>query len=321
MKIAVVGPGALGSLLAVLLADKASEPILILDHDGERAALLQGQGLTLEYPDRLLRVQVLASADPWACGPVDLLLLCLKSTAVASALPSLFPLLNEKSLLLAFQNGIAHLPLLKKAGLPGAWALAVTSLGATLLAPGRVRFGGSGQTVFGFSDKNTEAEGARLAAAAALFQAAGLPTRISTDILTPLWDKLLVNAGINALTALLQCKNGELLHRPEALGLLTAAVEEAAAVARAKGIGIAPEPVARTLAVCRATAENSSSMLQDVRKRRRTEIEAINGAIIAEAEALGIAVPANRQLHAGVRALEAALAASCPPGAEHLPGS
>ncbi|MGV1100671.1 ketopantoate reductase family protein [Thiovibrio sp. JS02] len=303
-KIAVVGPGALGSLLAAALSRKVAGSIMVLDHDSGRAALLQRHGLILEYPEGIVQAPVFAATDPATIGPVDLVLLCVKSPTVAGILPSLSPLLSANSLLLAFQNGISHLALLEKTALPGAWALAVTSLGATLLAPGRVRFGGSGQTVLGFSGKAAAAAQAKLEAAAALLNAAGLPTRIEPEIMAQVWNKLLVNAGINALTALNQCKNGELLAKEESRALLVAAVEEAARVARAKGIGIADDPVQRTIAVCRATAENISSMLQDVRKKRRTEIDAINGAVVAEADRLGLAAPVNRQLVSAIKALE-----------------
>jgi len=303
-EVAVVGPGALGCLLAAALAGKTSEKIMVLDHDSKRAALLQHHGITLEYPERNLHASVLATADPAVVGPASLVLLCVKSTAVQASLPSLLPLLDEDSLLLAFQNGIAHIPLLQNAQLPGAWGLAVTSLGATLLAPGRVRFGGAGRTSLGFAAECGKKAEAALLSATILFNAAGIETETSRDILAQAWDKLLVNVGINALTALYQCKNGELLEREETRAVMSAAVEEAAMVARASGIAIAPEPAQRTIAVCRATAGNISSMLQDIRRGRRTEIEAINGAVIARAEELGLAVPVNRELFSAIKALE-----------------
>jgi 2-dehydropantoate 2-reductase len=276
----------------------------VLDHDSQRAAQLQHSGLTLEQAGRCEHFPIQAFADARRIGPAGLVLLCVKSPALGQTLPSLLPLLSKNSLLLAWQNGIGHLPLLREARLPGALALAVTSLGAHLVVPGRVRFGGAGATSLGFLGGASPQAQQALHGAAELFRLTGLEVRVEPDILAQVWNKLLVNVGINALTAIHNCANGALLENGEALPLLRAAVLEAAGVARAKGIGIAPEPVARTLEVCRATAFNISSMLQDVRGKRQTEIEAINGAVLEEAGRLGIAAPANAELFAAVKALE-----------------
>ncbi|HIJ89245.1 MAG: 2-dehydropantoate 2-reductase [Desulfobulbaceae bacterium] len=303
-RVAIVGPGALGCLLATALCRIGGEEIWVLDHDSRRAALLQHSGLTLEYADRCEHFPIQATADARLIGPVDLVLLCVKSPALRRTLPSLLPLLTEKTLLLAWQNGIGHLPFLLGAQLPCALALAVTSLGAHLLGPGRVRFGGAGATTLGFLGEAPREARQALDGAAELLRLAGLEARVDKDILAQIWNKLLVNVGINALTAIYHCENGELLRKPEALGLMRAAVQEAAGVAQAKGIAIAPDPVARTIAVCRATASNISSMLQDVRQKRQTEIEAINGAVLEEAGRLGIPAPVNAELVDAVKSLE-----------------
>jgi 2-dehydropantoate 2-reductase len=307
-RVAIVGPGALGCLLATTLSRISGEEIRVLDHDSQRAALLQHSGLTLERGARREHFPIRATADPRRIGPVDLVLLCVKSPSLGQTLPCLSPLLTKNTLLLAWQNGIGHLPLLRAAQLPGAVALAVTSLGAHLVGPGQVRFGGEGVTSLGFLEEAPEEapEEARLAlqGAAALFRLAGLEVRLEPDILAQVWNKLLVNVGINALTAIHNCKNGALLENGEALAMLQSAVQEAASVAQAKGIAIAPEPVARTIAVCQATASNISSMLQDVRANRQTEIEAINGAVLEEARRLGLPAPVNAQLCAAVKGLE-----------------
>jgi len=303
-RVAIVGPGALGCLLASVLCRISGEEIWVLDHDSQRAALLQHSGLTLERDGCLEQFPIQATADPQRIGPVDLVLLCVKSPALGKTLSTLLPLLTENTLLLAWQNGIGHLPIMLGAKLPGVVGLAVTSSGAHLVGPGRVRFGGAGATSLGLLGEASPKARQALQGAAELFRLAGLETRVEADILAQVWNKLLVNVGINALTAIHDCKNGELLRNEEALRLLRAAVLEAASVAEAKGIAIAPEPVARTIAICQATAANISSMLQDVRTSRQTEIEAINGAVLEEARRLGIPAPVNARLFAAVKDLE-----------------
>lgn len=302
-RVAVVGPGALGCLLAIALC-RIREEIWVLDHDSQRAALLQHSGLTFEHAERLEHFPIQATADPQRIGPVFLVLLCVKSPALAHSLPTILPLLTENTLLLAWQNGIGHLPVLSRAELPCPVALAVTSQGAHLVGPGRVRFGGEGATSLGFLGEASPQARLRLEGVAERFRRAGLEVRVEPDILAQIWNKLLVNVGINALTAIYQCDNGGLVQNDGALELMRAAVLEAASVAQAKGIAIAPDPVARTIAVCRATASNISSMLQDVRGNRQTEIEAINGAVLEEARQLGIPAPVNAQLFAAVKSLE-----------------
>jgi 2-dehydropantoate 2-reductase len=127
---------------------------------------------------------------------------------------------------------------------------------------------------------------------------------MTTSILTKLWGKLFVNVGINALTATLNCKNGELLYLPGARERMHTAIQEAIQVARAKGIDILGDPIEAAESVCHKTAGNVSSMLQDIRKKRRTEIGAINGAVVAFGKEHGIETPENKLLMNQVRALE-----------------
>lgn len=304
MRIVIVGPGALGSLFAARLRLGGTHDLCLLDHDPQRAALLNEQGFLFEEDGATHRLALRVTTDPAGIADAELLLLCVKSTAVASALARLRDHWPPGALLLAFQNGIAHLEPL--AALPSAclWGLGVTTEGANLRAPGQVRHGGHGLTRLGFLSPQPERVMQQLAAATAAFTAAGLTAELVPDIRDRLWAKLLVNVGINALTALHDCPNGMLLELPAARERMIAAVAEAAAVAAAEGVALAGDPVAMTLAVCRDTAANISSMLQDVRRHRPTEIAAINGAVVAMGERRGLATPVNRELTAAIKALE-----------------
>jgi 2-dehydropantoate 2-reductase len=302
MKIGVVGPGALGCLFAALLA-RAGHQVWLVDHRPERAKLIEAQGIELHDLKGRHTVPVRVTVDPAQIGPVQLLLLCVKSGDAVSAARNVLPILGTGGLLIALQNGIAHHPQLMDL-LPHPWALGITAQGANLLSPGLVRHGGSGLTAVGFLAKADDSATPRLQEAADLLNRAGVSTVISSDILAEAWNKLIVNVGINALTVLEDCTNGELLGRPDALAIMRSAVQEAALVASASGIIIAADPLAMTIAVCRQTQDNISSMLQDIRHGRSTEVEAINGVIVCKAATLGIPVPANQALLAGVKALE-----------------
>jgi 2-dehydropantoate 2-reductase len=118
------------------------------------------------------------------------------------------------------------------------------------------------------------------------------------------WGKLLVNVGINALTALTGFKNGQLLDYPESVRLMEKLVIEASEVAERKGVHLEEDPIEKVRKAIEATKENRSSMGQDFDRRQKTEIDAINGAVAREAQRLGIPVPFNQAVTDLVKAIE-----------------
>jgi len=308
MKVVVVGPGALGCLLAAKLS-LAHNDVWLLDHDAGRAESLAASGVFLEEDGQLLPCPIRATADAGLIGATELLLLCVKSHQLEAALVTAAPVLRQVGLLLALANGIGHLEVLTEHCRGCFWGIGVTAQGATLAGMGRVIHRGEGLTKIGLppargAEPSTPSQQKLLTAAAATLTQAGIPTMVVDQVLPHLWGKLLVNVGINALTAINDCPNGALLDSPGLVQLMTAAVQEAAQVAESLGIDMPGDPVTVVKDVCRATAANLSSMLQDVRAGRRTEIESINGAVVKLADALGLPVPVNRELVGRVRELE-----------------
>jgi 2-dehydropantoate 2-reductase len=138
-----------------------------------------------------------------------------------------------------------------------------------------------------------------------VFEKAGLKVCYSNNVMGALWRKLLVNVGINALTAITGLRNGRLIELEETDELLRLAVSEAVSIANAKGIDLElADPVEHVRDVARMTGKNRSSMLQDVKKKRKTEIEVINGAIVKEGVQLGISTPINKVLYNLVKVRE-----------------
>ena len=303
MNISVVGPGALGCLFAAKLA-RSGNTVWLFDHDVKRASYIADKGIILEVGGKDVCVPVRSTVDPKGIGITDLVLLCVKSQDVETALQHLKPHLSNEILLIALQNGIGHHEMLHRAA--QFYAVGITAQGGTLAGMGRVVHGGSGQTVLGHLPTASAQNVPLLKRVAKVFTAAGIQTTVSEEISGAIWDKLIVNVGINALTAIHNCRNGELLNDRSLLAEQKAAVEEAIAVAIAKGIRLSGDPIENTVKVCLATSQNVSSMLQDVRKGRRTEIDAINGAIVREGRRLGIPMPVNSELVNKVKALERA---------------
>jgi 2-dehydropantoate 2-reductase len=138
-----------------------------------------------------------------------------------------------------------------------------------------------------------------------LFNKVGLDTRISRDIRSLLWSKLIINVGINALTAITQLNNGRIIEYEGTRRTLRDAVNEAVKVAKKKRIKlIYDDPLAKVEAVAEATGTNISSMLQDVLKKKHTEIDFINGVIVRQGQSLGIPTPANSVLVDLVKTIE-----------------
>jgi 2-dehydropantoate 2-reductase len=192
---------------------------------------------------------------------------------------------------LTLQNGLGNAQLLGPKACPG-----TTAEGATLLGPGLVLPAGSGPTYAAAPEWVID-----------LFQRAGFEAhRCNVEESDAyLWGKLAVNCAINPLSALLQVKNGELLHCPEAANLMNRAALECAEIARAKGIHLPFDDVtAHVHQVATQTADNKSSMLQDIMRGARTECDAINGAVVREGRIAGLPTPVNEILWQLVRSKE-----------------
>ena len=305
MHYVLVGPGALGCLLASTAAKgiRDGETFTILDYNHERTNHLNQNGILYQDGEQQTTFAVRAVSDPKDLQNVDVILLCVKSYDIKSCLEVCAPILGKQTLLVFMQNGIRHL--VCEEALRGATAAyGTTTEGATLLGPGHVNHAGRGATHLGFLNPPSEYFNTKLANTHGLFSRGGLSTSLTSTVLTRLWAKLFVNVGINALTATLGCKNGEILTLPGVEQRMMMAIQEAIQVAQAKEIDILGDPVSVAQTVCKKTATNVSSMLQDVRKKRKTEIGAINGAIVAFGKELGIETPENALLMQQVKNIE-----------------
>lgn len=292
MRVGILGAGALGSLFAYYLSSRTSSEVWLLARS--------------PVPERVT-VEDVGSAPVRvvtgpAAEPVDLLIVMVKAYATADALRWAAGAVGPSTVALTLQNGLGNAEALAEALGPGRVLAGTTAQGATLLGPGLVRHGGTGPTHLAPWATGGPAEGLA-PTVAALLQQAGFDTHLAPDPRPLIWAKLAINCGINALTALLRVPNGELLNRPGAQRLMEGAAQEAGEVARAAGVILTEDPVDRVRQVARATAANRSSMLQDVERGRRTEVDAINGAVAERGLALGVPTPINEALADLVRSL------------------
>jgi 2-dehydropantoate 2-reductase len=287
--VAVVGAGALGTLLAALFSRRA--PVVLFGR-GESLRRIRARG-GVRVAGRRGGFYAVEARAGGHLPRAALVLVAVKAYDLEAALRELAPRLGDSHLVVVLQNGLGVRSLAERV-LRRPVTRAVTFLAAATLEPGIVAFNAVGKTYF-------PAEGAEVLGA---WRASRLPGVRTPDLLTYVWRKLAINAVINPLSAVLGVENGRLLPlRRTTRGL----VEELAAVARREGQVLDP---VRTAAKVRAsmvqTSTNVSSMLQDVRAGRPTEIDWINGAVVRLADRHGLAVPQHRQLIELVRFVERA---------------
>jgi len=301
MKIAIVGPGAMGCLFAAFLA-KSKEELWLLGKDKERAAKISQQGIQVEGVSGNWQACVKATAEAKEIGQADLIIICVKAYDTKEAITRAKSLIGENTQVLTLQNGIGNIEIISEVVGSEKVIGGVTNLGATLLDTGKVRHAGKGETVIGRIDGKIPVG---MRSIREIFNQAGLETRISRDIKGLLWSKLIINVGINALTAITGLNNGRLVEFEGTRKILREAVTEATRIAKRKRIKlIYDDPLAKVEAVCEATATNVSSMLQDVLKKKRTEIDFINGVIVRQAQELDIPTPVNSVLLNLVKTIE-----------------
>ncbi|WP_284012674.1 ketopantoate reductase family protein [Halobaculum litoreum] len=296
MDIVVFGAGALGSLVGGLLARDHHVTLVARDPHARRVA---GQGLRVTG-ELDARVRPRATTDPTPADlTCDLALVTVKAYDTAAAARTLAT--GDPAVVCALSNGLTEETLVAELGdrvLAGS-----ATYGAELVAPGEVRCTGVGRIHVGELDGGTSERAARVAAA---FREAGLDCEADPGMPRRRWEKLAVNAGINAVTALARVENGALADGP-ARDAAHRAARETARVARAEGVDLTDDAaVAAVDTVVEETAANRSSMLQDVERGSRTEASEINGAVVDRAPAHGVATPTNRTLADLLRAWEAA---------------
>jgi 2-dehydropantoate 2-reductase len=300
MKTVIMGAGAMGGLFGGLLAFSGEE-VWLVDVQKEQVDVIRSVGLTLEEGDKLQIIGVNATRDVASLGKADLVIFFVKTYHTEQAVSDALTLEKEDTIFLTLQNGLGNEEILCKRINREKVMLGVTGQGATFLGPGHVRHAGRGKTFIGELDQGVSDRAVQVAK---MFREADIDTEVSANIHDLIWDKLLVNVGINALTALTELKNGQLLDYPETLRIMEALVSEAAEVARQKGIRIEGNPIEKVKAVAEATKGNRSSMGQDVDFRRKTEIDAINGAVVREAKRLGLPAPYNEVVTDLIKTIE-----------------
>jgi 2-dehydropantoate 2-reductase len=299
VKVLVFGAGALGSLVGGHLARRFN--VHLVGRDPHMATVAR-QGLQV-VGARSFTVACEASTAPRPHWVPDLVIIAVKAYDRQAAIEALAPLLGPRTAVVTLQNGLGNWEAYGDA-FAGKTVLAASIVyGAALEAPGRVRATGKPAVTIGGSPADVEA--ARAVAEA--FDLADLPTGVVEDVRGTLLAKALVNAVINPLTALARVPNGRLLVDAGLTTRFDALAAEGQALMDAAPYDVPVKDLrARAAQVASITAENRSSMLQDVERGRRTEIDAITGQLLALADAWGVRLPTHERMLEEMHALESA---------------
>ena len=306
MRIAVLGAGALGCAIGGTLAQAGNEVVLI-NRNPAQVDAINSQGLVMRDAQGEQVVRVLACTSAAGLKPVDLVIVLVKSFHTDQAMRAATHLVGPQTLVLSLQNGLGHEDILSDIVGRDHVLAGKTYVGGVMLAPGHIVRGLAGkETLIGELDGGISERAQGLAA---VFNAAGLATVVSDNILGVMWDKLLINVATGAVSSITRLPYGPLYQIPEIEATAVAAVQEAMSVAEAAGIQLSyADPKAAWLKAAAGLPDDfKTSMLQSLEKGSITEIDFINGAVVRWGQRCGIATPVNATLVACVKGIEAAL--------------
>ena len=299
MKIAVMGAGAVGCYYGGMLARAGREVVLI--GRPQHVEAIRRDGLLMDTQTFREHVPVGTSLDAGGVRGAQLVLCCVKSTDTAKAAAEMAPHLAPGSIVLSLQNGYDNAARLQ-ALLGRAVHPAVVYVATEMAGPGHLKHHGRGELVIGPFDRSAEV--------VALFAAAGVPVQVSDNVAGALWAKLIINCAYNALSAVTQLPYGRIVQGEGVPAMMEDIVAECLAVARADGVEVPGDIRAAVAGIAVSMATQISSTAHDVARGRKSEIDHINGYVLRRGEALGIATPVNRALHALVRLIEARTASA-----------
>lgn len=290
-----MGSGAMACYFAAQLS-ASGHPVTLLSEWKEGVSIIQKNGVRLiDERGKLHAYPVQAFTEPARCKKHALALVLVKSWQTAEAAEMLVHCLEPQGVALTLQNGLGNLEVLAKILGTERAVCGSTTIGATLLEPGLAKAGGAGKIDLPDQDNSRRFVD--------IFNSIQIPVNIQANFRSIVWGKLIVNASINPLTALLDVPNGALLENQSAHQAACLLALESSQVAAAGKIELPyPDPIEYVDTVIRKTATNSSSMRQDMRRGAPTEINAITGSLISYGNKWGVNTPHNQMVFHLVKA-------------------
>lgn len=300
MKIALIGPGAMGLLFGGYLSRK--NDVTLIGRNAEIMQQIADNGLTIRETDGTEEVfHPHAVSDSTGMKPVDLVLLFVKSGASKKALDTNRHLIGPDTLLLTLQNGAGHEALLKQYTDDSHIIIGTTQQGSYKLSDTAICHSGKGRTAFGaiYGDSS------RFAEIADIFEICGFPAQVTDGVKGMIWNKLMINASSSVLSGVLQTAQGFAESDPYAWSITCKLIREICAVATADGYPFdAEEQISRIQKHLQAAPDGFTSIYADLKAGRITEAPVINGAVVDAAHRLGVPVPTHEFILTLVHAME-----------------
>ena len=295
MRIAVMGAGSIGGYFGGMLARGGNE-VWLIARGAHLKAITEG-GLKIVTDQAEMVVPCRATDDPRQVGPVELVLLTVKTYHNPQAVPAMLPLVGDSTTVLCLQNGIdsyqaAAAAAGREKALPGA-----AYIEASLPGPGVIRQTGRVVRIaFGELDGADSARGRRIRDT---LEESGIPAQFQADIRKTLWTKFLFIATMAGVTSLSRETMAQIMPRPEWRAVITGCMREIEAVGRASGVNLDPRIVGDTLEYIQGSLEQMhASMHSDLMAGRPLELEALNGAVVRAGQAAGVPTPINDVIYA-----------------------
>jgi len=301
MRTYVIGAGAMGGIYGGLLS-KAGYDVTLIDIREDHIGQVRRDGLIVEGVRGQHVVRVAAQTDANGLPPGDFAIIFTDANSTKDAARTAAQVLKPDGFALTLQNGIGNVESLVEALGSERVVAGVTMNSGAFPGPGHAAYTNAGVTSIGELDGRTTP---RIEEVARMLNKAGIETKIVADPIAEIWSKFVLNCAINSLTAITGLRSsGEMYRTPEVNALQDHVIDEILTVVDRKGIKLAePQPRKKIKAHCRIRY-NQPSMMQHMQQGRRTEIDALNGALVREAKALGIPVPYNEAVVAVVKGME-----------------
>ena len=303
-RVAVVGAGAVGGYFGGMLARAGAHVTLI--GRPVHVDVWMRDGLFLDAVTFQESIPVEASTEISASRDADLVLVTVKTLDTEETARQLARHVRGDALVVSLQNGVDNVERMRAAAALDPIG-AVVYVASSMPSPGRVEHRGRGDLIIGdLPGRSGPLRDADVARVSAWFEAAGVPCRVSADIEADLWTKLITNAGLNAISAVVHATYGDIVAIPESRQTIRQVVEECVAVARASGVSLPAHDFAQSVMdFAERVGRVYASTAQDLDRGKRTEIDALNGFVVRRGAELDVATPVNQALLALVKLREA----------------
>ena len=301
MRIAVLGAGSIGILFGTLLHESGNE-VTLYNRNRNIVKAVRRNGARVQEGRRIIQARIPIETPPRNLRGHDIVLVTVKAYDTLDVARKYRGSVDSGTTVLSLQNGLGNYETLARYLGKRSVIVGSTTEAALMEKPGLVVHTGHGQTWLGEYDGRKSARSDRIGQ---VLRKARLPARPTRDIRGIVWKKAIVNSAINPLTALTRSTNGELGHSKYLRTIMGDIIREGSSVADAEGVGLGARTLMGfTTRILHTTAQNRSSMLQDIESRRRTEIEQLNGILVEYGRKHQVQTPVNSILLHLVRALE-----------------